>query len=220
MKLNFLKVLNNQNNTPEEIAEQIIGLEQKQIECEKQLDALRQQAKELRQKKFCGEAVSDAQITDADRKVENASLDLEAVKESIVKLNDKLHKTYQAIIDNAHIVTGERVKALEPERDRLFDELIRAKAKVFVISQQLSGYMAEVRLRRGQFFDDGPVYEQRMKEEVAKLMANVNEPTYYSKCQDINHYGSWASNLKIHEESERLLNNQRVKMGVPVKAQV
>ena len=112
MKLNFLKVLNNQNNTPDEIAEQIVGLEQKQIEYEKQLDVLRQQAKELRQKKLCGEVVSDAQINEADRKVENANLDLEAVAESIVKLTDKLHETYQAIIDNAYIVTGERTKAL------------------------------------------------------------------------------------------------------------
>ncbi len=220
MKLNFLKVLTNQNNTPEEIAEQIVALELKQIEYEKQRDLLRAQAKELRQRKLCGDPISDDQVKEADRKAENAILDLEAVAESVAKLTEKLHKTYQAIIDNAHMVTGERAKALEPERDRLFDELVRAKAKVFVISQQLWGYMADVRLRRGQFFDDGPVYEQRMKEEVAKLMVNVKEPTYYSKCQDINHYGSWASNLKIHEESERLLNNQRVKMGMPVKEQV
>lgn len=220
MKLNFLKVLNNQNNTPEEIAEQIVGLEQKQIEYEKQLEALRQQAKELRQKKLCGETISEEQIADADRKVENAGLDLEAVKESIAKLNDKLHKTYDAIIENAHMLTGERAKALEPEQDRLFDELARAKAKVFVISQQLWGYMADVRLRRGHFFDDGPVYEQRFKDEVEKLMANVKEPTYFSKRQDIDRYTSWTANLRINEESERLLNKQRAKMSVPVKEMV
>ena len=217
MKLNFLKILSNQNNTPEEIADQIVALEQKQIEYEKQLDILRQQAKELRQRKLCGEALLEAQINEADRKVENANLDLEAVTESIAKLTDKLHKTYQAIIDNAYIVTEERAKALEPEKDRLFDELVRAKAKVFVISQQLWGYMADVRLRRGQFFDDGPVYEQRMKEEVEKLNVNVKEPTYFSKCQSIDHYSTWTSNLKINDESERLLNNQRAKMNVPVK---
>lgn len=217
MKLNFLKVLNNQNNTPEEIAEQIVGLEQKQIEYEKQLEALRQQAKELRQKKLCGETIPEEQIADADRKVENAGLDFEAVKESIAKLNDKLHKTYDAIIENAHRVTGERAKALEPEQDRLFDELARAKAKVFVISQQLWGYMADVRLRRGHFFDDGPVYEQRFKDEVERLMANVKEPTYFSKRQDIDRYTNWTANLRINEESERLLNKQRAKMGMQVK---
>lgn len=220
MKLNFLKVLNNQNNTPEEIAEQIVGLELKQMEYEKQLNTLRQQAKELRQKKLCGEVLSDAQINEADRKVENASLDLEAVAESITKLNDKLHKTYESIVENAHVVTGEMAKVLEPERERLFDELARVKAKVFVISQQLWGYMADVRLRRGQFFDDGPVYEQRMKEEVERLMANIKEPTYFSKRHDIERYSNWTSNLRINEESERLLNKQRAKMGVPVKEAV
>lgn len=217
MKLNFLKVLNNQNNAPEEIAEQIVGLEQKQIEYEKQLEVLRQQAKELRQKKLCGEAVSDAQINEADRKVENVNLDLEAVAESIVKLNDKLHKTYEAIIENAHAVAGQREKAIEPEKIRLTEELARAKAKVMVIAQQLWGYMADVRLRRGQFFDDGSECDRLMKEEVERLMVNVKEPTYFFKQQDINNYTQWTSSMKITEESERLLNKQRAKLGVPVK---
>ena len=86
-----------------------------------------------------------------------------------------------------------------------------------MVSQLLLGYMAEVRLRRGQFFEDGQVYEQRMKEEVEKLKVNVQEPTYFSKCQSIEHYSNWTSGLDINYESERLLNNQRAKMGVPVK---
>ena len=106
---------------------------------------------------------------------------------------------------------------MKSERERLFDELARVKAKVFVISQQLWGYMADVRLRRGQFFDDGAVYEQRMKEEVEKLMANLKEPTYFSKRQSIDNYTNWTSNLRINQESECLLNKQRAKMGVPVK---
>jgi len=217
MKLNFLKILSNQNNTPEEIAEQIVALEQKQIEYEKQLDTLRQQAKELRQKKLCGEVVSEIQINEADRKVENVNLDLEAVTESIAKLNDKLHKTYEVIVENAQTVAGQRDKALEPERDRLVEELARAKARVLVIAQQLWGHMTEVRLRRGQFFEDGSECDRLMKEEVEKLMVNVKEPTYFSKHQEISSYTSWASSLKIVEETERLLNKQRARMGTPVK---
>lgn len=139
MKLNFLKVLNNQNNTPEEIAEQIVGLELKQMEYEKQLNTLRQQAKELRQKKLCGEVISEGQINEADRKVENASLDLEAVTESIANLSEKLRKTYEAIIENGHTVAGQKMKVIEPERDRLMEELARAKAKILVIAEQLWG---------------------------------------------------------------------------------
>ena len=107
MKLNFLKVLSNQNNTPEEIAEQIVGLEQKQVEYEKQIDVLRQQAKEFRQKKLCGEIVSDGQINEADHKVDNANLDLEAVSESITKLEEKLHKTYSSFQKFCNTATEE-----------------------------------------------------------------------------------------------------------------
>src|SRR3989338_4530371 len=97
MKLNFLKVLNNQSNNPEEIAEQIVGLELKQIEYEKQRDLLRTQTKELRQRKLCGEAITNDQIKEADRKAENAGLDLEAVTESLAKLEERLRAAYESI---------------------------------------------------------------------------------------------------------------------------
>lgn len=220
MKLNFLKVLNNQNNTPEEIAEQIVGLEQKQIEYEKQLESLRQQAKELRQKKLCGEVVSDAQINEADRKVENASLDLEAVTESITKLDGKLRQTYEAIVENGQIVTAQKMKAIEAERDRLMDELARAKAKVLVIAEQLWGSGVMSRLKDSSVFDDDLRTDEMMKEEAEKLRSSVKEPTYYSKYQQAQNYSSWTNNLKIDDEASRLLERQRAKMGLLEKEAV
>lgn len=220
MKLNFLKVLNNQNNTPEEIAEQMVALELKQVEYEKQLDALRQQAKELRQKKLCGEVVSESQINEADRKVENTSLDLEAVTESIARLGDKLRKTYEVIVENGNAVHAQKINAIAPELDRLTEELALAKAKVLVISEQLWGYNAEVKLRRGQFFDDDSKSDGIMKEEAEKLKTSVKEPTYFTKFTEAKNYSNWISSLNIDQESERLLNKQRAKMGVPVKETV
>ena len=217
MKLNFLKVLNNQNNTPEEIAEQIVGLEQKQIEYEKQLDVLRQQAKELRQKKLCGEVVSDSQINEADRKVENANLDLEAVSESIAKLEEKLHKTYEAIIDNGQTVYSQKLNAIKPEYDKLIAELARAKAKVLIIARQLWGQGADAKLRQGRFFEDDPQEDTIMKEEIEKLAVSVKEPAYFTKRNEVDGYSNWITGLNVRQESERLLNNQRAKMDVPVK---
>lgn len=220
MKLNFLKVLNNQNNTPEEIAEQIVALEAKQVEYEKQLDILRRQAKELRQKKLCGETVSETQITEADRKLENANLDIEAVSESITKLKDKLHKTYEAIVENGSTVYVQKINAISPEFDRLNEELARAKAKVLVIAQQLWGYNAEVKLRRGQFFEDDQQADRIMKEELDKLMDSVKEPTYFTKYNEAQSYSSWITSLNIEMEIENLLNKQRTKMGVVMQEAV
>lgn len=220
MKLNFLKVLNNQNNTPEEIAEQIVGLEQKQIEYEKQLEALRQQAKELRQKKLCSEAVSEAQINEADRKVENARLDLEAVSESIAKLNDKLHKTYESIVANGNIVAGQKMKTIEPEHDRLMEELARAKAKILVIAEQLWGAGVIRKLKDSVIFDDDAKTDQIMNEEVDRLRMAVKQPTYYSKYQQAQSYSSWTNSLRIGDEVGRLLDGQRAKVNMPVIEQV
>lgn len=220
MKLNFLKVLNNQNNTPEEIAEQIVGLELKQMEYEKQLNTLRQQAKELRQKKLCGEVVSEDQINEADRKLENASLDLEAVTESIANLGEKLRKTYEAIIENGNAVAGQKMKAIESERDRLMEELARAKAKVLVIAEQLWGSGVISRLKDSSVFDDDSRTDQIMKEEVEKIKSSVKEPTYYSKYQQAQNYSGWTNSLKIDDEASRLLERQRAKMGMVVQEAV
>ena len=220
MKFNFLKILNNQSNNPEEIAEQIVALEQKQIEYEKQRDLLRTQAKELRQRKLCGEAITDDQVKEADRKAENASLDLEAVAESILKLEEKLQKTYEAIVENGSAVFAQKINAITPEFDRLTEELARSKAKVLIIAQQLWGYNAEVKLRRDQFFDDDPQADRIMKEEAEKLRVSVKEPTYFTKYTEAQNYSSWISALNISQESERLINKQRAKMGVAINEMV
>lgn len=221
MKLNFLKVLNNQNNTPEEIAEQIVGLEQKQIEYEKQLDALRQQAKELRQKKLCGEVVSDAQINEADRKVENANLDLEAVVGSHAKLEDQLRAAYESIRDNGNTVGGQKFNAIQPEYDRLQKELAMAKAKVLVLAEQIWGTStAQHKLRNGYLFHSDEKTDHIINEEVLQLRASVKQPTYYMKYTDVQNYASWISLMNIDYEIDNVLNKHRRNLGVPVKETV
>lgn len=221
MKLNFLKVLNNQNNTPEEIAEQIVGLEQKQIEYEKQLDGLRQQAKELRQKKLCGELVSDAQINEADRKVENASLDLEAVADSHAKLEERLRAVFQSIRDNGNTVGGQRLNAILPEYNRLQEELALAKAKVLVLAEQIFGTAtAQHKLRNGYLFHSDEKTDHIMNEEVLQLRASVKQPTYYMKYTDVQNYASWISLMNIDYEIGKVLDKYRIKFAVPVKEAV
>lgn len=218
MKLNFLKVLNNQNNTPEEIAEQIVGLEQKQVEYEKQLEALRQQAKELRQRKLCGEAVSDAQINEADRKVENACLDLEAVADSHTKLEERLRAAYESIRDNGNTVGGQKLNAIQPEYNRLQEELALAKAKVLVLAEQIWGTStAQHKLRNGYLFHSDEKTDHIMNEEVLQLRASVKQPTYYMKHSEVQHYANWISLMSIDYEFNKVLNQYRTKLGVPVK---
>ena len=221
MKFNFLKILNNQSNNPEEIAEQIVALEQKQIEYEKQRDLLRTQAKELRQRKLCGETITDDQVKEADRKAENTNLDLEAVTESVVKLAERLHSAYESIRDNGNTVCGQRLNALLPEYNRLSDELALAKARVLVIAEQLWGNAeAKHKLRTGSIFENDDKTDHIMNEESEKLRTSIKQPTYYTKYSEAQSYSSWTMRMNIDYEIENVLNKYRVNMGVPLKETV
>ena len=221
MKLNFLKVLNNQSNNPEEIAEQIVGLELKQIEYEKQRDLLRTQTKELRQRKLCGEAITNDQIKEADRKAENAGLDLEAVTESLAKLEERLRAAYESIRDNGNTVGGQRLNAILPECNKLNEELALAKAKVLVLAEQLWGNVtAQHKLRNGYAFHNDDKTDHIMNEEVEKLRASVKQPTYYMKYSEAQNYSSWTARMDIDYEIDNILNKHRRNLGVPVKETV
>lgn len=218
MAINFLKILSNQSNEPEEIAEQIVALEQKQIECKKQHGLLRDQAKALRQQKLCGEAITDEQVKDADRKAENAILDLEAITEGIVKLEEKLRATFESIRDNGQNATAERQSVLLPERARLCEELARSKAKLLVVAEQLLGKVkAEERLRSGSIFESDPDIDPLMKKEEEKLRASVKQPTYYKKISEVQSYGSWATALNVNEEVQRVLDKHRRNIEAPLR---
>jgi len=221
MKFNFLKILNSKSNNPEEIAEQIVALEQERSEYAKQQDLLRAQAKELRQKKLCDEPISDDQVREADRRVENARLDSEAVTEGIVKLEERLRETYEAIVQNANDVAGKKQNALLPERNKLVGELAKAKARLLIVAEQLFGRVkAEERLRRGTIFESDPDTDPLMKEEEEKLRASMKYPTYYEKITEIQSDATWASALRVDEEVPRVLDKCRRNMAVPIKDNV
>ncbi len=221
MKLNFLKVLSNQSNNPEEIAEQIVGLELKQIEYEKQRDLLRIQTKELRQRKLCGEVITDDQIKEADRKSENAGLDLEAVNEILAKLEERLRAAYESIRDNGNTVSGQRMNAILPEYNRLSEELALAKAKVLVLAEQLWGNAtAQHKLRNGYAFHNDDKTDHIMNEEAEKLRVSVKQPTYYMKYSEAENYSSWTAMMRIDYEIDNVLNKHRRNLGVPVKETV
>ena len=95
MKMNFLNVLN-RKSTSFEIAEQIVLLEVKEKEMQKEKEKRRNDAKELRQKKLCGENVSESQIKEADLKVEDINLTIETIADSIANLKDKLRPALEA----------------------------------------------------------------------------------------------------------------------------
>ena len=85
MKLNFLNVLKGKS-TPNEIAEQIVALEEKERQCEKEKQDAKERVKEIRSKIMCGEKVDPNVVKQADSALEECGINLDVVVETIAKL--------------------------------------------------------------------------------------------------------------------------------------
>lgn len=180
MKINFLNVLN-RKSTSDEVAEQIVLLETRQHETEKEKEKLRKASKELRQKKLCGEAVSDAQIKDSDLRAEDIDLTIETIGESIAKLKERLYQAIEEEKDENHVLVNKRHRALLAERKALDEEFARMHARILVFAETILGSLAEVYIKDGRLFRyNGDTYYV-FKDEYEKAKSELKHPTYYEK---------------------------------------
>ena len=130
MKLNFLNVLKGKS-TPDEIAEQIVALEEKQKQCEKEKQDAKEKAKEIRSKIMCGEKVNPNAVKEADSMLEECNINLDVVSESLEKLKEKLEEAFIALKDEESQKVIEIRKRLNRERDKEKLDLWKAKGKLF-----------------------------------------------------------------------------------------
>lgn len=212
MKLNFLKVLNTPKTTADEIAEEIVVLEEKQKDCLQELAGLRVSAKDLRKRKLCGEAISESEVRDADRKVESAQLDLEAINESLVNLNEKLRNTLQAVKDEGNAEIHRRSKLIESDRQKAQEELEKAKARLIVAAEAYVGGRAENLASDGRLYvyDEGTFNFYRA--ELERLRSQAKHPTYFEKKVEIDEYSGWIIKMDPDDEASNILNRHRAKI--------
>ena len=209
MKLNFLKVLNTNKTTTDEIAAEIAVLEEKQKDCEQELSGLREQAKDLRKRRLCGETVSEQDIKSADCEVESARLDLEAISESKTELNEKLHTALQGIKDNGADESHRRRMLFEAERVKALEELARAKARLIVAGEVYIGSCAENLAKSGRLFEYDPETHKLYQTEIERLRSQVKHPTYCEKKLEVDSYARWTLEMDVDAEAESLINKHR-----------
>lgn len=210
MKLNFLKVLNTNKSSTDEIAAEIAALEQKQKECEQEYASLMDQAKSLRSNRLCGEAVSEADIRDADRKADSTRLDIEAVSETISKLRAKLHDVFQAIKDNHVAESQRRWDSIAGDRRKAVEEVARAKAHLLVAGEAYVGSFADQITRNGQIFNHDKETHELFLSESDRLRAQLKKPTYFEKKQEMESSSRWALEMNVDEEVETAIEKYRV----------
>ena len=96
MKLNFLNILN-KKSTPDEIVEQIVALEKKHRQYQKEYDEAKEKVKEIRSRAICDEKINPDAVKQADKRFDEAKINLEIVTESMEKLKAKLNEALSAL---------------------------------------------------------------------------------------------------------------------------
>jgi hypothetical protein len=213
MKLNFLKVLNTSKTTTDEIAVEIVVLENTRKQCEQELVNLRERAKDLRKRRLCGEAITDADIKDADRKTESTQLDLEAIDESLVKLSEKLVAALQAMKDGGVEESQRQKMLIETERLKALNELAKAKAHLIVAGEIYVGTWAEDLAKSGRLFDYDPETHELYRTEIERLRSQVKHPTYHEKKQSVDQYARWTCEMDVDDEARSLVSKQRQRLS-------
>ena len=211
MKLNFLNVLK-QKSPSNDIAEQIVLLEKKLLDVEKEKGKLKESAKELRQRKLCGEEISDAQIKDADTAVKDIDLTIEAITESVAKLKEKLNVTLEDEKEVKRVNAGETNKELCAERKMLNEELARYHARFLAFAETIFGSLADVYMKDGRMFRFNGETKDVFEDEYAKAKTAIKHPTYYEKNLEYERNWQWILEFDLNKEVELIMEKRRGKI--------
>jgi len=213
MKLNFMNVLN-KKSTPDEIVEQIVALEKKQRQYRKEHDEAKEKVKEIRSRAICDEKISPDKIKQADKRLDEAKINLEIIEETIEKLKTKLCETLTTLRDEeSRNVAAER-RVLNSKRSKAELDLWREKGRLFGVAIAVYGHPETARKRLEEYpsFSPGVGSEPYDIYHTAKdrALAEANKPTVADIEKDIERKESWVRNFDIEEEIGKLMKRYNV----------
>jgi len=212
MKLNFLNVLKGKS-TPDEIAEQIVALEEKQKICEKEKQDAKERAKGIRSQIMCGEKVNPSAVKEADSALEECNINLDVVSESLEKLKEKLEEAFIALKDEE----AEKIivirKRLNRERDKVKFDLWKAKGKLFGLTFALCGHPEGTRRDLESFPAFSPSVGTEEYDvfhaEKDRVIAGLNRPTVADVEEEIRGKSNWVSNFDLEKEMRRIMKKHK-----------
>lgn len=208
MKLNFLNVLKGKS-TPDEIAEQIVALEEKQKQCEKEKQEAKEKAKEIRSRIMCGEKVNPNAVKEADSALEECNINLDVVSESLEKLKEKLEEAFVALKDEESQKIIEIRKRLSRERDKVKLDLWKAKGKLFGLAFAIHGHPEVTRRDLESFpaFSPSVGTEEHdvFHNEKDRVIAGLNHPTVADVEEELRGKRNWVSNFDLEKEVRRIM---------------
>jgi len=217
MKLNFLNILN-KKSTPDEIVEQIVVLEKKQRQYQKEHDEAKEKVKEIRSRAICDEKISPDAVKQADKRFDEAKINLEIVDETIEKLKAKLSETLTALHEeeSRNIVTERRV--LNSKRSKAELELWREKGRLYAMAIAIYGHPETARRRLEEYPSFSPALGSEpydiYHEAKDRALVEMNKPTVADIEKDIERKENWVRNFDIEEEIDKLTKRFNVQSSL------
>ena len=217
MKLNFLNILK-KKSTPDEIAEQVVALEVRKIQCEKERDKAKNACKEIRGRTMCGEKVPPDVIRNTDRDYDDAVLNLEVVIDGIEELKQSLF----GALENHREEEDRRLKQLQLKRNEEYEivmqELAKIKGRLVGLATAVYAYpeVAQNYLRSLESFsfDNSHPHYELFTVEKDRAMAELKHPTPADIEAECNAKTIWLGGFRIADEHERILEKHRAKHNI------
>jgi len=220
MKLNFLNVLKGKS-TPDEIAEQIVALEEKQKLCEQEKQVAKEMAKEVRSQIMCGEKVNQNAVKEADFALEECNINLDVVSESLEKLKEKLEEAFIALKDEESQKVIEARKRFNRERDKAKLDLWKAKGKLFGLAFALHGHPEVTRRNLESYPAFSPSVGTEEYDvfhaEKDRIIAGLNRPTVADVEEDIADKSHWIKDFDLDDEVKTIMRKYQTQ---PVEERV
>lgn len=218
MKINFLNVLKGKS-TPEEIAEQIVVLEEKQKLCEQEKAEAKEKVKEIRSRVMCGERVIPDAIKQADLALEECDINLDVISESLAKLKAKLEEALVAKRDEEMKRIVEDRNSMNREKDKAILELWRAKGRLFALAFAIYGHPETTRRHLEEFPEFSPGLgtdaHKVFHAEVEKGVTELRRPTIADVEEDIRSRDRWVSHFDLDEEIKSLMKKYKPEQVKP-----
>jgi len=220
MKLNFLNILN-KKSTPDEIVEQIVALEKKHRQYQKEYDEAKEKVKEIRSRAICDEKINPDAVKQADKRFDEAKINLEIVTESMEKLKAKLNEALSALReDESRNLIAER-KILNAKRSKAELELWYEKGRLYGMAIAIYGHPAVAKRR----LEDYPAFSPGLGSEGYEIyhkgkdevLAGMNKPTIADIERGIDRKDGWIKNFDIDEEIKKLTDRYSVETSIALE---
>jgi len=219
MKLNFLSILKGEKSSPDEIAEQIVILENKIEELKETQKETKEASKKIRQRKLCGDKVTESEEKEVSKRYEETVLNLEAIQDSVEELKAKLKDTLLQRKDDTEKKTLDMNKALGLRRHEAMAELTRVKARLLACAKAIWGDGARYWLDDGGYVTNEAEYQGIYNKELEDAEASLKRPTYHERKQHYDTQTEWLRAFDLEDQFNSVIKKYRLMTTDPKETQ-